>query len=144
MSDAAGPSLRLALSATRAEVGRALDEVRAHLEAKGVESDVVDDVCLVVDEVLANVVLHGYAEDAGARAFLDLVVTEDGCSVEIRDRAPAFDPLSVSAPELGDDPEGRGVGGLGVHLMRSLMDELAYERRGDENVLRARRARRRT
>lgn len=140
MPDAA-PVLRLQLAATRAEVGRALDEVRRFLEEQRASEEAIQDLCLAVDEVLANVVLHGYGEDSQGLANLTLAANEADYALEVRDRAPAFDPLSAPAPALGDDPEERGIGGLGIHLVRALMSEMSYERLGDENVLRMRRGR---
>ena len=101
----------------------------------------IDDLCLVVDEVLANIMSHGYGKDANGSMNLVLSVVADDYSLEVRDRAPAFNPLDAAPPDLGDDPDERAIGGLGMHLVRSLMSEITYERSGAENVLRLRRGR---
>jgi len=135
----ASSELRLTLASTRAEVGRALDEVRGFLMENGADDEAIDALCLTVDEVVANVVLHGYGEDGDGSVALLLAIGSDAYELEVRDEAPAFDPLSAAPPHLDDDPELRGIGGLGMHLVRTLMDELSYERSGGENVLRLRR-----
>jgi anti-sigma regulatory factor (Ser/Thr protein kinase) len=55
--------------------------------------------------------------------------------VELRDHGPAFDPLQAAAPDLEADPDERGIGGLGIHLVRHYIEDLHYARVGDENVL---------
>ncbi len=54
---------------------------------------------------------------------------------EISDDGVAFDPLKVPPPDLTADLESRPIGGLGVHFVKTLMDEVAYRREGDRNVL---------
>ena len=137
----APPLLHLTMSAAPAEVGRALDEVRRFLTEQHASEEVIDDLCLVVDEVLANIMSHGYGKDANGSMNLVLSVVADDYSLEVRDRAPAFNPLDAAPPDLGDDPDERAIGGLGMHLVRSLMSEITYERSGAENVLRLRRGR---
>lgn len=87
---------------------------------------------LVVEELLTNVVAYG----APRGTPLELTLAGDASSVELtfEDAGTAFDPTSVPVPELEPDAA-RTPGGLGIHLVRRLMDEVFYARVGDRNKL---------
>jgi anti-sigma regulatory factor (Ser/Thr protein kinase) len=63
------------------------------------------------------------------------VVRPDSLTVEIADEGTPFDPLARSDPDTALDLDHREPGGLGILLIRSLVDEIAYRREGGRNVL---------
>jgi serine/threonine-protein kinase RsbW len=89
---------------------------------------------VVLDDLLANVVLHGLAERPGGEATVDVAKTDGAVKVTIADNGPPFDPFARAAPDTTLSIEERQIGGLGIHLVRQMMDEVSYERRGDRNV----------
>lgn len=70
---------------------------------------------------------------------LDLGVEPPVCEMMVVDDGPEFDPLSVPEPDRALGVEERPIGGLGMALVRRLMDEVKYERRDGKNRLRLRR-----
>ncbi len=90
---------------------------------------------LALEEVFVNVATHGTPAQAAPAVELSLAVADGSVSLAIEDDGPAFDPLSLPAPDVGAGLEQRRVGGLGVYLVRQLMDEVRYERRGTRNRL---------
>lgn len=110
--------------------------VETALAAAGIAPAVIGTISLALDEILTNIVAH---EPASAQVVrqIGLALTLDGCLLvaEVADDGPAFDPLSLPAPDLESPLEKRPIGGLGVHLVRSLMDEVRYRRDGDRNRL---------
>jgi anti-sigma regulatory factor (Ser/Thr protein kinase) len=86
-------------------------------------------VRLAVEELCSNVIEHGYGTQAPGELTLRLAVGPDGLAVTVADRAPLFDPSQAPAPDLSSDWLERRVGGLGVHLVRHVMDELRHEPR---------------
>ena len=56
-------------------------------------------------------------------------------SAEVEDDGRPFDPLAVPEPDIEKSIDERKVGGLGIYLVRTLMDSLEYERRSDKNLL---------
>jgi serine/threonine-protein kinase RsbW len=94
-------------------------------------------VVLAVDELATNSTLHGYR---GRSGDIELKMSRTGADLEIvlRDRATAFDPTQVPPPDMSLPLEDRPVGGLGLHLVRHMVDELRYRARpegGNEIVL---------
>ena len=75
-----------------------------------------------------------------SRVRLD--IDADSVAAEVIDNGRPFDPTSAPPPDLSLPLEQRPPGGLGIHLMRELMDGLDYRRSGDSNILRLRKARR--
>lgn len=90
---------------------------------------------LVLEEMTLNVMTHGRA--GGARELEVVVVCDaDSVSIEIVDDGPRFDPLS-EAPEPDTDAplDERPIGGLGVHLVREMMDQIDYRYEDGRNRL---------
>jgi sigma-B regulation protein RsbU (phosphoserine phosphatase) len=90
------------------------------------------DLDLALDEVLSNVIQHGYGAGGIGRISLRLSLADDSVRLEISDRAPAFDPTDAPTPGASCAD---GAGGLGLHLVRRLMDRVEYVRENGENRL---------
>jgi anti-anti-sigma factor len=97
---------------------------------------VLNDVNVVLDEAVSNVVTYGYDAGTSGEIIIRLNYARDEVQVEVEDDGRAFDPLQVAPPDLTAPLHQRQVGGLGVHLMRSLMDGLFYDHNDGKNRLR--------
>jgi len=89
---------------------------------------------VAVDEIVANIVTHGAA--GGRVPGIDATFgrSDDVVEIVIADDGPAFDPLAAPVPDVSQPLDGRQPGGLGIALVRSLMDDVRYERTS-RNVL---------
>jgi serine/threonine-protein kinase RsbW len=94
----------------------------------------ISDLCLAVDEICANVFIHGY-DRQGGRIEVTLGPTEDGIQVSIRDWGKAFEPQQVPIPDVDCCLEERPLGGLGLFLVYRLMDEVRFEFDGERGNL---------
>ena len=117
---------------TTAGVGRAAAAFDQFCRDHGVPPEARWRFQIALDEILSNIVRHGYKDRAGTIA---LTFAQDGSSVsvEVIDSAPAFDPRQAPPPDTSSPVEARRPGGLGIVLAEELLDELAYERRGEHN-----------
>lgn len=106
-----------------------LAEVRAFVRdaagGLGAGPTAIQDLVQAVDEAACNVILHGYHGRPGP---LEVTVTRrgDAIVVVLRDDAPAFDPTRVPSPDLAVPPLARGRGGMGIHLLRTMTDEVHH------------------
>ena len=106
-----------------------LKEARSFIEssgnALGLNSDTLGDLCLVVDEAVTNIILHGYD---GRDGTVDIQMERDGDSIviSIRDAAKSFDAADVETPHLKTSLREREFGGMGVFLIRKLTDEAEF------------------
>lgn len=117
------------------EIERLSALVSAFGNEHGLSEDSIYAVNLALDEILTNTISYGYADDGPHEITVTLRVHGDELAAEIVDDARAFDPLSAPKPEVDLPLERRAIGGLGIHLARTLMDEISYRRERDKNVL---------
>ncbi len=90
---------------------------------------------LVIEELVTNTIKYGY-DDALGHAVRVRVEFQDGrLRLEVRDDGHAFNPLDQAPPDTTLSAEHRDIGGLGIHLVRQMTDEVRYERQGAENVI---------
>jgi len=88
-------------------------------------------VQLAVDEACSNIVEHACEGECGEEIEITCIDAEDRLTVMIRDHGQPFDPDSAPVPDLDADLEDRPIGGLGVFLIKRLMDEIRYEVLGE-------------
>ena len=122
--------------------------VETFCRARGVDAPTAHKLVLGLEELLTNLAMHGAGADAGSvgaasdgaasRVWIAVTLAPDWLVAVYEDSGAAFDPLSVPIPDLAQPLEERKVGGLGVHLLRSLMDEVTYARVNDRNQVKLR------
>ncbi len=93
------------------------------------------EVRLVAEEVLTNFVKYAHAVTEERETALRLSASPESIRLEFRDEGTPFNPLDAPVPDLTSRPEERGVGGLGVLLVRALVDDARYIREGRVNIL---------
>jgi len=121
-----------------AELERLSRVVEEFGRAAGLSAPVIFDLQLAANEIVTNVILHGY-DDAREHAIVVRLVANAGeVTVEVEDDGRPFDPSSAPAPRLDLPLEERPLGGLGVHLARRVTDAIEYRRQDDRNILRMR------
>ena len=112
-----------------------LDDVEKFCHAGGLATETGLEVRLVAEEMLTNVIKYAHVASGERIVELELAISSEAVRMEFRDTGPPFNPLDVPPPDLKSRPEERGVGGLGLHLVKSLVDDAAYSREGNTNVL---------
>jgi len=106
----------------------------------GLSEEVSGDIRLAFDEAVSNTIRHGYTDRDSHEIVVRASVAGRKLALEIEDDARAFNPLEAPLPDVTLPVEEKPIGGLGVLLIRTVMDEVDYQRRGDWNVLRVVRA----
>jgi serine phosphatase RsbU (regulator of sigma subunit)/anti-sigma regulatory factor (Ser/Thr protein kinase) len=97
--------------------------------------NVVHDLNLALEEILTNIISYGYTDDREHEIRVNLNVQPGEVRIEVEDDGQPFNPLEAPEPDTTQPLEERIVGGLGIHLVRKLMDGLDYKRQGDRNLL---------
>ena len=111
----------------------AIDEALAQA---GIAHALAHDVRLVSEEVVCNAIEHGQPPGGEHEITVEIAIHDDRITLCFRDDGDPFDPLSQPPPDLEADIEERPIGGLGVHLIRTLASEISYARESHRNVLR--------
>lgn len=132
---------QLTLKNSLSEVEGAQQRLEEWLRGQGFTDDLVHDLSLVAEEVLVNVVKHGYAGQPEGEQEIEMLLSvspERRVQVVFRDVAAAFDPLSVAER----DPDDERPGGWGIPMLKTLSDRVEYAREDGFNVLRVERSER--
>jgi serine/threonine-protein kinase RsbW len=90
---------------------------------------------LAADEAASNIIEHAYEGISDASLFMTCDIHDDQLIITMRDTGRSFNPTSVKEPNLKADLSERQIGGLGVYLMRKLMDTVKYESSKTGNLL---------
>lgn len=91
---------------------------------------------LCLEEVVSNIIRHGYANKPGHPIVARYATAQDGSYlIVIDDEAPAFDPVTSEETPVNEIPNGARAGGLGLRLVRSFANNLSYERTASGNRL---------
>ncbi len=108
-----------------------LDEIRelvAQVASKGGFSDkAIYSLQLAADEAASNIIEHAYAGVLNGTLDIACDMKGDTIVITMRDTGKPFDPSLVKQPNLKADLSDRQIGGLGVYLMRKLMDDVSYQ-----------------
>ena len=108
-----------------------LDEIREFVgdiaRAGGFGDKDVYNIQLAADEAASNIIEHAYAGISNASLDVTCDMRNDTLIITMRDNGKPFDPSKVKQPNLKADLSERQIGGLGMYLMRKLMDDVRYE-----------------
>ena len=93
-----------------------------------------------IEEILTNIIKYGFDEEGIHPIHVTFRHINGHIEMEFEDRGREFNPLEIGEPDLDTPIENRQLGGLGIHLVRQMMDEAKYRREGDRNILMLRKA----
>ena len=126
---------RIAIGTGPGEVARVTAAFAEFAAAHALPASVRRSLSIALDELLTNTMVHGFAgRDVGA-VTVEVALHPDRVSVTVSDDGKPFDPFGVAAPDTALPLAERPEGGLGLHLIRGMLDEVSYERRADRNVV---------
>lgn len=131
------PGFRLTMAREPGEIARVNAAFTAFAEAHAVPPAIRRSLNVALDELLQNALVHGFAGRPSGEGAVTVGVElrPDRLTVTVTDEGQPFNPLARAAPDTTRPALERPVGGLGIHLVRQLMDEVHYHRRGGRNVV---------
>lgn len=127
--------LSLVLRNDLSELKRMSEAVSAWCQGNNISSAVEFHVNLALDEIISNVIRYGWKDSGDHQFNVRLSLLNDEVTVEIEDNATPFNPLEAPVPDLDRPLDERPVGGLGIHLVRQVMDGLEYQRQDGKNLV---------
>ena len=104
-------------------------------EAKGLDSGTVSQINLALEEAVTNVILYAYPEGTDGLVEIEARAGEKALEFVITDEGAPFDPTTRKDADIHASLENRPIGGLGIHLIRHIMDSVRYERADNKNIL---------
>jgi sigma-B regulation protein RsbU (phosphoserine phosphatase) len=127
--------LELRLKNDVAELPRVQNECESYLTARGIPTKIIRRLLIAFDELLSNIISYAYRTPGEHDIELTLEHDTDQLRILLQDDGIPFNPLAQRPPDTDASVDDREIGGLGIHLVRNMLDEVQYERRGDQNVL---------
>ena len=126
---------RITLSNDVQEVSALNEFIDGMCETLGLDMTTTMQMNLAIEEAVVNVMTYAYP--AGVKGDVDIEAFADDkyLKIVIRDRGKAFDPTAQEEADTTLSAEERPIGGLGIHLVRQLMDTIDYRREDGLNVL---------
>jgi anti-sigma regulatory factor (Ser/Thr protein kinase) len=119
----------------REEFPRVVDAVDRIAAEHHLAADVVGDIQIALDEILANIVDYAYTDAAEHEIRVRLKVLDNAIEAMIEDDGVPFNPLESAAPDTRAPLRERRIGGVGLHFVKNLMSEVSYNRVGGHNRL---------
>ena len=105
------------------------------IEGLNVPDELSMPINLALEEIVANVMLYAYPDNKSGQVMVESWRADDKICFSISDSGKPFDPTQQKEADVTLSAEEREIGGLGIHLVRQLMDEIRYERKDEKNVL---------
>jgi anti-sigma regulatory factor (Ser/Thr protein kinase) len=127
--------LSIRIKNNRSELSPLKNAFRQYCEFRELPSNVVFAITLCLDEVVTNVISYGY-DDRGEHTIEVSVRSGQGMiEITVEDDGRHFNPLEFPTPDIKCPIDERPVGGLGIYLVKTYMNELEYQRVGGKNRL---------
>jgi len=104
------------------------------IDGLGIPEELNMPINLALEEIVSNVMLYAYPHDKSGQVFVECTKGES-LIFTVTDSGIPFDPTQKGEVDITLSAEERAIGGLGIHLVRQLMDEVIYNREDDKNVL---------
>jgi serine/threonine-protein kinase RsbW len=129
------PRLTVRVAASQDGLRAAAEALDRFEAAHSLDAESTWPAHVALDEILSNIVRHGAAGRPHLVIEVTFALVAESIEVTVVDDGPEWDPLALPPPDTAAPLEARDPGGLGVHLVRNLMDRVAYARDGGRNRL---------
>ncbi len=93
------------------------------------------EINLGLDELFTNIISYGFKDDSEHQIKISLAKDNETLVVKVEDDGVPFNPLEVAAPDVSHDLDSINIGGLGIHLVKNMMDDVDYQRVEGKNKL---------
>lgn len=126
----------LSVEASTEHLAEVRDFVAAHAENIGLSQKDISEIRLAVDEAYTNIIKHAYKNSPTEKVEIEIGSDTDHLWISLMDKGKSFDPNSYSEPDLMKRIKAKKRGGMGVYLIRKVMDHVQYNRKGQINEIR--------
>ncbi|MDD7148473.1 MAG: ATP-binding protein [Lachnospiraceae bacterium] len=128
---------KLTVEAKTENLEEVLGFVDRHLETMDCSPKVSVQIDVAVEELFVNIAHYAYSPGTGS-ATIGVEILKDPAAIAITftDRGKPFDPLAKEDPDITLSAEERQIGGLGIYMVKKSMDEVVYEYKDGQNILR--------
>ncbi len=123
------------LKSDLSELDTLCQNLEAFGEKFGLPKKLIFEINLALDELFTNIISYGFQDEKEHIVKVTLIPGNDQLCLCIEDDGKPFNPIDFETPDVACSVEECKIGGLGIHIMKKLMDEVCYERCDDKNIL---------
>jgi len=127
--------LRLTIKNRLEEITRLAEEIEQFAESRRLPGKLAFQLNLVVEEIVTNIIKYGYNDQGDHEITVVLEAKGGAVLITVIDDGRQFNPLEAPEADTGLPTEDRPVGGLGIHLVRQIVDDIEYRRENSRNLL---------
>ena len=127
--------MTLTLNSDPEELARLVEFIEAFCASHALPDETTYHLNIALEELVLNAMKHGRCNPAESAIRLEIELDGDTLNIELSDTGVPFNPLDRPEPDLTGNIAERPIGGLGIHLVRSLMGSISYQRREGRNHL---------
>jgi len=129
------PGVTVRIENDLSEIAKVDEKLDEFAEQFGVPPGIAATFHIIFDDLLNNVISYGFNDEQ--RHFIDvrLELTANSLIASIADDGVPFNPLTEATPDTQLSIEDRQIGGLGIHIVINMVDDISYQRTADKNVL---------
>jgi anti-sigma regulatory factor (Ser/Thr protein kinase) len=128
-------SLAISFANDLRELTHVLQLVNVFLEPRELQSKLVYAVNLILEEILMNIIRHGYDDEDSHEIEVQIDLEEDEVALTVIDDGKEFNPLTIPGPDRSKSAMDRLEEGLGLQFVRHMRNAMEYRREGDKNIL---------
>jgi anti-sigma regulatory factor (Ser/Thr protein kinase) len=130
-----GNRISFKLRNSLSELDRLCQGLEEFSESLGLAHKTTFEICIAMEELVSNIISYGYLDDSVHWIKISISHENGTLTIRIEDDGRPFNPLKAEEPDCECPLEERKVGNLGIHLTKKYVDDMIYERRGDNNIL---------
>jgi sigma-B regulation protein RsbU (phosphoserine phosphatase) len=117
------------------EIEKVIQRFNAFSDEQGLDVKIRREIKMVFDEMLNNIISYAFRQDKEHEIEIKIELTTNRLTMIISDDGVPFNPFGIKAPDIDLPLDQRKIGGLGLHLVRNVMDEVSYQRKIEKNVV---------
>lgn len=127
---------KITVQASTEHLSEVRDFVASYATKHGISAHEVEDIRLAVDEAYTNIINHAYKNDHSQFVEINMGSNDNEFWISLKDNGTSFDPTAYPEPDVRRKIKAKERGGVGVFLMKKLMDRIEYYKHEDSNELR--------
>jgi sigma-B regulation protein RsbU (phosphoserine phosphatase) len=124
---------QISVNADLKHLSRVINFISAEIKKTGYEHEIQNKIEIAAEEIFTNIANYAYTNEVGKVNIA--VSTTDGLKITFEDNGRPFNPTESPSPDLEKPIEEREIGGLGLYIVKQVMDKMEYTRENDRNIL---------
>ena len=124
--------LNLSVTSQTKNLSLVRDFVSDAAKNAGFDEATINNIIIAVDEACTNIIKHAYKNKPDNPIDVSINFDNNKFNIIMKDKGESFDPTTITSPDMNEYFKQYKVGGLGIHLMRHLMDEVLYHSKPNE------------